>query len=234
MTGQGEGEGRVDWAGEGRGAGHRGMPVASGVRRHRRHRWQPHRRGRQQQQQQRPCLLTESSGHLFLRDTCTSMVEGCMQLVSVQLSVYGGRLVPSGLNTQLAPSTHAHGVFFLSSFFTCPCVRQMPHASRGQSVQQLPERAFPSCRSCSITRIPPPCSLASCLTAVRKPCGLKKPLIQKLLGRPQFSQRCSCSCRASRPANQLPLPLASQLQWRKQTWSDRCQEGRRREAAPEG
>ena len=26
----------------------------------------------------------------------------------------GGRLVPSGLNTQLAPSTHAHGVFFLS------------------------------------------------------------------------------------------------------------------------
>lgn len=52
----------------------------------------------------------------------------------------------------------------------------------------------------------------SCLTAVRKPWGLKKPLIQKLLGRPVLSQRCSCSWRARRPANQLPLPLASQLQ----------------------
>ena len=30
---------------------------------------------------------------------------------------YGGRLVPSGLNTQLAPSTHAHGVSFLLSLW---------------------------------------------------------------------------------------------------------------------
>ena len=32
------------------------------------------------------------------------------------MCIMAGRLVPSGLNTQLAPSTHAHGVLFLSFF----------------------------------------------------------------------------------------------------------------------
>ena len=36
--------------------------------------------------------------------------------------------MPSGLNTQLAPSTHAHGVLFLSSFFYSPPHNHRPTA----------------------------------------------------------------------------------------------------------
>ena len=47
----------------------------------------------------------------------------CVHLHPVK---YGGRLVPSGLNSQLAPSTHAHGVFFLSFFHPVKCLPLPP------------------------------------------------------------------------------------------------------------
>mmetsp|Transcript_13360 Transcript_13360/g.32665 ORF Transcript_13360/g.32665 Transcript_13360/m.32665 type:complete len:267 (-) Transcript_13360:4728-5528(-) len=49
----------------------------------------------------------------------------------------------------------------------------------------------------------------SCFMAVRKPCGLKKPVIQYALGRPRLSHLLSWSKRCSMPVNQLPRVDAS-------------------------
>ena len=50
----------------------------------------------------------------------------------------------------------------------------------------------------------------SCLMAVRKPCGLKNPVIQKQLGRPSFNHVTNCAFRSSSSANQNDSVVDSQ------------------------
>ena len=49
----------------------------------------------------------------------------------------------------------------------------------------------------------------SCREAVRKPDGLKKPVSQKAMGRPFFSQFVSCSARLVMLANHTPMLAAA-------------------------
>ena len=46
--------------------------------------------------------------------------------------------------------------------------------------------------------------------AVRKPCGLKKPVIQKQMGLPWKSHRRNCESRSSNSVNQKPNVLEGQ------------------------
>jgi hypothetical protein len=50
----------------------------------------------------------------------------------------------------------------------------------------------------------------TCLMAVRKPCALKKPVIQKQLGRPSKHQEWNCVLRSINSVNQNPNVLESQ------------------------
>lgn len=50
-------------------------------------------------------------------------------------------------------------------------------------------------------------AVCTCLMAVRKPCGLKKPVIQKQLGRPSKIQARNCRSRSSSSVNQKPSVL---------------------------
>ena len=47
--------------------------------------------------------------------------------------------------------------------------------------------------------------MTSCLMAVRKPCGLKKPVIQNTVGRPLKHQVLNCVSRSSSSVNQNPI-----------------------------
>ena len=65
------------------------------------------------------------SGHQYVSCAATQASRALAAIVrktrprsAAQPTLSGGWLVPSGLTTQLAPSTHAQGVFFLSFFPT--------------------------------------------------------------------------------------------------------------------
>lgn len=58
-------------------------------------------------------------------------------------------------------------------------------------------------------------AVCTCLMAVRKPCGLKKPVIQKQLGRPSKIQAWNCRFRSSSSVNQNPRVLEAHEAWKK-------------------
>lgn len=65
-----------------------------------------------------------------------------------------------------------------------------------------------------------PDTVCTCLMAVRKPCGLKKPVIQKQLGRPSKIQAWNCRFRSSNSVNQNPRVLEAHDAWKTKTNSN--------------
>lgn len=62
-----------------------------------------------------------------------------------------------------------------------------------------------------------PDAVYTCLMAVKKPCGLKKPVIQKQLGRPSKIHAWNCRFRSSNSVNQNPRVLEAHDAWKTKT-----------------
>jgi len=54
----------------------------------------------------------------------------------------------------------------------------------------------------------------ACLIAVRKPCGLKKPVIQNTFGRPLVIQQRNCASRSNSSVYQNPKVADSHDTWK--------------------